>query len=397
MEFNRSPVAWATAGVINIMLAAASATATAQQDSASALFAHGDFPAAARAYAAELRADPADVTAALGLGAIEVYRNHLDAAESLLQSALAAQPQNTRATRLLTEVARRKAEAARRSTLTGSLTTVAFVAKDPLPVVRVVANGVAANFVVDTGGDVDLEPTFAVKVGVKAQNAGFGTFAGGRQAPVSAGTLRSLQLGAATAYDVPVHVMPTHAASFFGNNLHIDGIVGTTYFERFLVTIDYPHNRLIVRARSPQTSNALEASAQAANAAVVPCYLVGDHFVMAQAQVNDAPPGLFVFDSGLAGGGLMPSAELVKSAGIALDEEHARSGMGGGGEIIGVPLTAQRVAVGSAVVRSVRGLFTPQGTPFGIFPFTVWGAISQDFLRHYAYTVDFDAMKIVLQ
>jgi hypothetical protein len=27
---------------------------------------------------------------------------------------------------------------------------------------------------------------------------------------------------------------------------------------------------------------------------------------------------------------------------------------------------------------------------------TAWGAISNDFLRNYAYTVDFDAMKIVL-
>ena len=52
--------------------------------------------------------------------------------------------------------------------------------------------------------------------------------------------------------------------------------------------------------------------------------------------------------------------------------------------------------VGEAVQQNVAGIYTPQGSPLTIFPFTVWGAVSNDFLKHYAYTVDFDAMKIVL-
>ncbi len=110
---------------------------------------------------------------------------------------------------------------------------------------RVVANGTSAVFIVDTGADVALEPSFAQRVGVKTSNAGSGVFAGGLHAPVQSGMLASLALGAATAYDVPVHVMDTHASNLFPK-LHVDGVVGTTYFERFLTTIDYPRNELIL-------------------------------------------------------------------------------------------------------------------------------------------------------
>ncbi len=88
-------------------------------------------------------------------------------------------------------------------------------------------------------------------------------------------------------------MFPTHAGALF-KGVTIDGIVGTTYFERFLVTIDHPRQRLILRPRSKAQSAAFQAEAVTVGAAVVPCYLVGDHFVMARAEVNDAPAGLFL-------------------------------------------------------------------------------------------------------
>jgi hypothetical protein len=382
--------------VLAITLVAATSSAATQDTSATSLFAMGEFTAAASAYEAALQTHPSDRDAQLGLGAIRLYQNNLAAAEPLLDTVLAMDPRNPRAMRLMAELERRRAEAARRASVAGNESVVPFVTADPLPVVRVVANGKTANFLIDTGADVALEPSFAAGIGVKTIKGGTGIFAGGERAAMRSGKLQSLALGSATAYDVPVHVFPTHAEALFGN-LRIDGVVGTTYFERFLVTIDYPHNQLILRPRSPQISAAFQAAAEAAQAAIVPCYLVGDHFVIARAEVNDAPEGLFLFDSGLAGGGLMPSAQLIKIAGISLDQTHAATGMGGGGAVTGVPFVAERIAVGSAVQPNVPGLFTPQGSPFGLFPFTLWGAVSNDFLKHYAYTVDFDAMKIVLE
>jgi hypothetical protein len=92
----------------------------------------------------------------------------------------------------------------------------------------------------------------------------------------------------------------------------------------------------------------------------------------------------------------MATSRLVRDARISLDQAAAATGIGGGGTVTAVPFVAQRIAVGSAVRQRIAGTYTPQGDPFGLFPFTVWGAISNDFLRPYAYTVDFDAMKIVL-
>jgi predicted aspartyl protease len=377
-------------------LVAATSSPAPREDSAAALFARGDFSAAAAAYAAVLQTHPSDRSAQLGLAAIRLYQNDLAAAEPLLDSLVYADPQNARATQLLAEVMRRRAEASRRTTIDGTESRVPFITADPLPVVRVVANGHPADFLVDTGADVVLESAFAQRIGVKTGGRVNGIFAGGLRAVTERGMLESLALGSATAYDVPVHVMITHASALFPK-LKIDGIVGTTYFERFLVTIDYPNGELILRARSAQASAAFQAQAAASHATVVPCYLAGDHFVFAQAQVNGAAPGLFLFDSGLAGGGLMPSAELLKAAAITLNETATATGYGGGGALTAVPFVARRVAVGDAVQENVAGIYTPQGSPLGLFPFEVWGAISDAFLRHYAYTVDFDAMTIVLQ
>ncbi len=381
---------------IIVCLAAFPRFATAQtDDTAAILFQDGNFGEAAAAYEAYHAEHPEDLTSQLNLGAIRLYENDLNAAEPLLRGVLRADPKNDRAARLLGELYRRRTEAERRTRVEGGEAIVPFVTADPLPVVRVVANRTAANFVVDTGADVVLDPRFASAIGVATASAGVGTFAGGRQAPMRSGMLRSLAVGSAVADDVPVHVMSTPISSLFPN-VKIEGVLGTTYFERFLATIDYPNNRLILRTRSPEGSAAFEAAAAQAHTSVVPCYLVGDHFVMAVAQVNDASPGLFLFDSGLAGGGLMPSQLLVDTAGIALDRAHASAGVGAGGPVQAIPFTAGQIAVGTTVQRNVRGLFTPEGSPFGLFSFTVWGAISNDFLRHYAYTVDFDAMKLLL-
>lgn len=363
-------------------------------DTAAVLFQDGNFSEAAAAYEAYHAQHPDDLTSELNLGAIRLYENDLSAAEPLLRGVLTADPKNDRATRLLGELYRRRAEAERRTTVEAGEAVVPFVTSDPLPVVRVVANGTTANFVVDTGADVALDPHFAAAIGVATAPSGMGTFAGGRQAPMQSGMLRSLAAGGAVADDVPVHVLSVPYSALFPN-LHIDGVIGTTYFERFLATIDYPNNRLILRPRSVEGSAAFEAAAAQSHTSVVPCYLVGDHFVMAVAQVN-AASGMFLFDSGLAGGGLMPSQLLVDTAGISLDRAHSSVGTGAGGPVQAIPFVAQQIAVGTTVQRNVPGLFTPEGSPFGLFTFTVWGAISNDFLRHYAFTVDFDAMKLLL-
>ncbi len=376
-----------------VLVICGQAPANADNSSAAALYASGNFDAAAQAYTKILAADSSNVPAQLNLGAIRLYQNDLAAAESLLRDVVIADSTNARAASLLREVERRKAELLRRTTIDGPEAIVPFVTSDPLPVVRGSIDGKQGTFLIDTGGTVDLEPEFVASLGLTMTDAGVGTFAGGKHAPVQGTMLRSVRLGGATAYDVPAHVLPTHASELF-DGMHIDGIVGTTLFERYLATIDYPNQRLVLRERSVGNSARFQAEARQAGAAIVPFWLAGDHLVLANAQVNDASPGLFVFDSGLAGGGISPSSELVTAAHLQLDRAHAGTGIGGGGPVEAIPLMVPRIAVGSAVATNVRGIYTPNNGPG--FPFVVWGSLSDRFLRHFAYTVDFDAMRIVL-
>ncbi len=361
--------------------------------SAAALYAAGNFDAAAQAYTKILAADSSDAAAKLNLGAIRLYQNDLAAAEPILRDVVAADATNVRATSLLRELERRKAERLRRTTIDGPEAIVPFVTSDPLPVVQGSIDGKQGTFLIDTGGTVNLEPEFVAGLGLTMTDSGVGTFAGGKHAPVQGTMLHSVGLGGATAYDVPAHVLPTHASELFDGR-HIDGIVGTTLFERYLATIDYPNQRLILRERSAVNSARFQAEERQAGAAIVPFWLAGDHLVLANAQVNDAAPGLFVFDSGLAGGGISPSSELVTAAHLQLDRAQAGTGIGGGGPVEAIPLVVAKIAVGSGVATNVRGIYTPDNGPG--FPFMVWGSISDVFLRHFAYTVNFDAMRIVL-
>lgn len=377
-----------------VAVVAAVALTLAPLSSAAQHFSAGDFDSAAADYASALKANPKDTSALVGLGAIRLYRNDLTDAEPLLNAAVAADPDNSRARMLLEELQRRKVEMKRPASVAGGRTEVPFVTSDPLPVVRATINGKPGTFAVDTGGTLDLHENFARSLGLSLHSAGVGTFAGGKHAPLMASTIDSISIGGATARDVPVSVLPIPAQSIF--HRQIDGIIGTTLFERFLVTIDYPHSRLVIRTRSLENSRDFIAAANATHGTIVPCWLVGDHFVFARASVNGVAPGLFIFDSGLAGGGFSPATELIAAAGIRVDRSAAHTGIGGGGPVTAIPVMAKDVAVGDAVQHDVPGIYTPEGNPFALFPFKVWGAISDRYLRHYAYTVDFDAMKIVL-
>ena len=365
------------------------------QSAADALFAAGDFEAAAGAYRTLLSSDPKAVEPLRRLGLIELYGNDLDPAFDLLTEAQRIDPANAATVSTLAEVRRRRSEAAKRVQIDGQEAVVPFLWTDPLPAVRVRLNASQdATFLIDTGAPgIILSAQLAKRLGVQLTAAGEGTFAGGKHAAIERAVVDSIALAGATAYDVAATVTPLPQII---PNVQIDGIVGTGLLARFLATLDYPHGRLVLRPQDRNVSDAFERDARDAHATIVPCWLVGDHFVFAQAQVNAAVPGMFLFDSGLAGGGLMPSSTLVDAAHIVLDRSHVVTGMGGGGAVEAIPFTAASVRVGESVRHEIPGLYTPEGSPFTLFPFTVDGAISHEFLKHFAYTVDFEAMKIVL-
>jgi tetratricopeptide (TPR) repeat protein len=355
----------------------------------------GDFAGAAQAYEAALKASPADANALAGLARIRLYENRNDEAMTLAQRALAAAPDNPVARQTLAFAQQRKAAfGADRYRIEGSPaeTVIPFAATDPLPVVPVTIGGRQAWFMIDTGApDVVVSAGIAQELGLKVESAGEGVFAGGRRAAVQRTTVPQLQIGAVRIADVPAGILGQVPAF---SDRKIEGIVGTGLLMHFLSTLDYCQGRLVLRPRT--ASAAFERTAAEGRANVVPMWLAADHFILTRARLQHGAEGLFLIDTGLAGGGISASKATLDEAGVAIDPSKAGTGVGGGGAVTVIPFRAGAV-LGSLSVDDVRGFYSPGGDPLSAFPFRTKGLLSHGFFRHSRLTFDFDAMKLVTE
>ena len=358
-------------------------------------FAAGRFDVAADAYAAALAQSPADADAQLGLATIALMRNRLDDAQRTVDAVLARDATNVRAQRLAGWIRQRRGPAGSYAfAQPRDAVTVPFVATDPLPILHVRVGGRDALFSIDTGApDIVIDPGLADELHLPTADAGSGVFAGGKRAAVRTTVVSDIELGGVRVADVPADVLPTRNLPFWPGHV-ADGVIGTGLLSRFLATIDYAHGALVLRARD--RSSAFEDEAARRGADRVPMWLYGDHFIFARARIGSAPDALFSVDTGLAGGGLMATKATLDAAHVALDENAAGVGQGGGGPVRVVPFSAS-ATLGSITVPDVQGLYTPGGDPYGIFPFAVGGSISHGFFRQFALTFDFDSMQLVVE
>ncbi len=364
------------------------ALALAASSRPDALFAAGDFPAAKAAYTKAAAADPKDLAANVGLARLNLYENRLDDAVSYAHAALAIDPQNSAAQRVMQTVEQRKAVLASAQALNVPQAgiVVPFLEIDPLPLMQFTVDGHTGNFLLDTGGpDVVLDPGFAAELGLKITSGKTGIFAGGRTAQVRQAIVPDFGVGPLSLHGLHADIMPSRELPFF-KDLKIDGVVGTVFLSRFLATIDYPNRRLILRPRT----------AAPPSGTVAPMWLVGDHFMFAHGSVNGLMNQLFLVDSGLAGGGFGPEERTITAAHVKTFPGKAQTGMGGGGQVKFIPVVADTLCLSTACQNDVSGMYTPDGSPLAIFPFTAAGAVSHSYLKHYAVTFDFSAMKIIL-
>src|SRR5580692_7781840 len=256
-------------------------------------FKRGDLAAAAKGWSAAIAADPKNADALLGLARIRLYEDRREDAARLANAASAASPSTgDAATKILTEVKRRD-DALDQANVSvpkdGS--HVPFAITDPLPVLKVRVNDKAdAYFLLDTGAPTaSLDPAFASELRLTTKDDGTGTFLGGKTATIKSATLSSLSLGSATVRNLPVTLFPTRGFKL-DKRYRLDGVIGTGVLYRFLSTIDYPHGELVLRPRDASAD--FERRAAESNDVSVPMWLVGDHFIFIQANVNDGPERL---------------------------------------------------------------------------------------------------------
>jgi hypothetical protein len=275
---------------------------------------------------------------------------------------------------------------------------VPFVATDPLPIIEVEVEGRPLKALIDTGGDAFiLDSEIADSLGIDIVASMMGMFAGGQEAEVGFAKARSLSMGGVTLHSVPISVLPTKPLSL-GDHV-IGGIVGTSVLRQFLSTVDYPNGRLILRERSEAGASAFGDELAGRVEHEIPFYLDSTHFLLAKGSLNGRDGLLFHVDSGLAGepafGAPLGTLQYV---GIPVPEVAVHEdtvGGGGGGFAVGTFPIAE-LKLGPLTQRDLVGSYggLPPGS-YRRFGFIMDGLVSHNFLRRYAWTIDFSRMRMI--
>jgi hypothetical protein len=282
------------------------------------------------------------------------------------------------------------------------VTETPFIVTDPLPVISVELEGRPIHALIDTGADAFiLDNEIAASMGIKSISSMMGTFAGGKQAEVGFAKAGSLKLGEAVLKSVPISLLPTQRFSrgFAGGKYTIGGIVGTGVLKQFLSTLDYGSGRLILRRPDEEGRQELMRAASGKTVVAVPFVLAATHFMMARGQLDDKEGLTFFVDSGLASEAAFTAPlQTLKYAGIPIPERKVREGIGGGGG--GGFATGQfpikKLGLGPLVQENLKGDYgSNPPESYWRLGFINDGIISHQFLRKYAWTIDFARMKMI--
>jgi Aspartyl protease len=389
------------------------------------LFMLGLFEEADRGYRRLLRDNPQDAHAAARRGYIALLSNKFEAAETYLTRAVELAPDDefsklqladtfVRQDQLALAVPllrtldeRSRAQAETYATITGTpyqvagaeSTLVPFPALDPLPHFQISVNGRDSEyFLFDTGANLNFTKETAERAGLRAV-ARSTAFAAGQQLTLSHGVVDSLRIGEIELRNVPV----TWPDEFFVPNLPDGtlpaGVVGTDIFYRFLTTLDYANQQLVLRWKTSTQLRSFRAEARRAGAEVLPLWLVTDHLGEAPfplrlactlGSLNEYGPRVVVLDTGGIGIGLVTTKQFAELAGIEIDFANPIPA----GPFTLYPFIADKISLGDAVRRDVPGLIGPPIQDQ--FNFEVIGGFAHEFYRPFAVTFDFVDMNLYI-
>ncbi len=354
----------------------------------------GDYASAEKLFTEAVAGDPQNVRAAVGVLMTHYQTNAFELGAALPDEMFGGRP----IPHLDVMRAMEGNEPYEVSWADGPLAEVPFLDSDPLPVVEVTIDGRSIFVIIDTGADMFvLDTEIAEDMGMETVATMQAMFAGGMQGELGFGVAESLTLGGVTLSNVPVSMLPTKALSLTERT--IGGIMGVGVLKQFLSTMDYPGNRLVLRERSASAVEEFRESETERIVEDVPFYLSSTHFLLAHGSINGYIDLVFHVDSGLAG---TPSfaapRELLEYASIPIPEVEVRDdviGGGGGGFAVGEFEIAE-LGLGSLVGHDLVGSYggQPPGS-YWMAGFIIDGLISHNFLRDYAWTLDFDGMRMI--
>ena len=262
-----------------------------------------------------------------------------------------------------------------------------------MPGVAGQVNGAAAVFRFDTGGTfVAMSPALAARYGVRSAQCAEG-FANLQAAQVCHG-VADITLGPVRVVNAPVAVISSLPSEQLG--VELGPVLGANFLQRFLATIDATNGRLILSPRGNAATTAQHMAFVGGRTFEVPFLIWSDHFILARGGAGGHTDLTYFIDSGL-----VALADDGVQAGLLVSQSEAATWAGvtdpaAAGAI--VPL-APEISLGGATQAAQRAMVLPDATwsAFGTFGgVAVNGLISYGFLKHYAWTLDFDRHLLVL-
>jgi hypothetical protein len=366
------------------------------------LFRTGRFDAADRGYRRILRTDPDNAHATARRGYIALLSNRFVDSERFLRRAVDLAPTNNAVRYHLADTYVRQDNLATAAPLlrqTGRTaiadqfagivgrpyridgpvsTSLPWRHLDPLPVVDVAVNGVAAPFLLDTGATLVMTRAMAERVGARAISTQQVDRGNGQIVTVWFGVVDRLGLGALTLHNVPIVWNDLALPTVPDADEQPQGVLGTTLFYHFRTTLDYARRQLVLRRPARD------------GRAGTPFWLAPDHFLYSWGRVGALGPGIVGLDTGGPGLGVVLREENAGPAGVVPDRTRPRTFFG----VTVYPCVADEVALGGTVRRQVPGVVGPVPSREATLGFASLATITHEFLKPFALTFDFVGMRL---
>ena len=284
-------------------------------------------------------------------------------------------------------------------------TEIPFIAKEPLPLLSITTQGRKINVFIDTGGDMFfLDPQLADELGIKTVAQAVESFAAGKKATIGFARADELVMGNVILKNVPINVLPIRRFSkmYRDGKYQVGGIIGTNVLRQFLSTVDYPGNKLILRENTPDRTKAFYQQLNKQKTTIVPFTLWATHFMLAQGKINHQGPMTFFVDSGLGSPKCSFSAakQTLKYLGITeLKKLDDKDQLGGGeGSWESYEFFIETLSLDSLQQKKTHGDYGAVGPDmYWENGFIMDGIISHNFLKHYAWTIDFTNRKMIFE
>lgn len=268
-----------------------------------------------------------------------------------------------------------------------AVATLEFLTREPLPLVRVLVNGVEeALFVFDTGTwDTVLDVALARRIGLPRGWQGHVSCADGRLARVEYSRLSCLSLGGMELEDIPVQVMDlgTSLAGFFEPH-GVDGVLGLGVLSRFGVELDMPGGQLRLFRAGQQID------------ATIPCWLGSGRQLLAWGEIN-AQPNLWFLDTGMTGFDCLLPGSTAAAAHLGCDRGNAAVGYGGGGQVALATAHVDALQLDDLHKTPARAVISPAFPLERRYGFRIGGLLAMEFLKQAVLALDLSAMRLAVR